>query len=73
MLPKYVFTLAWVWMIIVGGLLITPHGVICIACGGVLPSEGYIGNPAVMILGLGALVLGAVGLMSSFRSTGVAP
>lgn len=62
--------LAWAWMILVGVLLITPGGVFCIACGRVANVAGYIGDPAVMVLGLGSIVLGVVGLVGAFRGGG---
>jgi len=57
--------LAWAWMIIVGGLLITPGGIICIACG--RNSPGYIGDTAVLVLGLVSIALGAVGIVGALR------
>jgi hypothetical protein len=62
---RFTRVLAWAWMIIVGGLLITPGGVFCIACG--RNSPGYIGDPAVLVLGVVSLVLGAVGLVGAIR------
>ena len=44
--------LAWVWFIIVGGLIITPKGIWCIVCGQVITQPGYIGQTATMIPGL---------------------
>jgi uncharacterized membrane protein HdeD (DUF308 family) len=57
--------LAWAWMIIVGVLMITPRGVICIACG--KGSPGYIGDAAVLVVGLVSLALGAFGLVGALR------
>lgn len=62
--------LAWVWFIIVGGLLITPKGVWCIACAQVIAQPGYIGQTATMILGIGAIVLGLVGIATEARAQG---
>jgi hypothetical protein len=62
---RFTRALAWAWMIIIGGLLITPGGVFCIACG--RNSAGYIGDTAVLILGLVSLVLGAVGIVGAIR------
>lgn len=59
---RFVRYLAWAWMIIVGGLLITPGGVWCIACGQVVNQPGYIGQTATMILGIGAVLLGLIGI-----------
>jgi len=60
--------LAWLWIIIVGGLMITPKGVWCIACGATISEPGYIGQTAVMILGIGAIVLGLVGVATEGRA-----
>jgi hypothetical protein len=60
--------LAWAWIIIVGGLLITPGGVWCIACGPA--SRGYIGDTAVLIIGLVSVVVGVVGLVGALRGKG---
>ena len=57
--------LAWAWMIVIGGLLITPGGVFCIACG--KNSPGYIGDTAVLVLGLVSIALGAVGIVGGIR------
>ncbi len=57
--------LAWAWMIVVGGLLLTPDGWICFRCGPENP--GYIGDPVALFLGIGSLVLGSIGLVTTFR------
>ena len=62
--------LAWVWVIIVGGLTITPKGIWCIACGQVITQPGYIGQTATMILGTGAIVLGLIGIATEGRAQG---
>jgi len=62
--------IAWAWMILVGGLLITPGGVLCIACGHAAGVAGYIGDPAVLVLGIGSIILGAFGLIGEFRGGG---
>jgi hypothetical protein len=54
---KIVRYLAWAWIIIIGGLMITPGGVQCIACGRLL----NIGLAVVSI------VLGAIGLYSEYQ------
>jgi hypothetical protein len=54
----WIYNLAWAWMILLGALLITPGGVLCIACGPADP--GYIGNVLVNVLGIGAIVLGVI-------------
>jgi hypothetical protein len=48
------YLLTWAWIIIIGGLMITPGGIQCIVCG-----------PALTIaLGVVSIVLGAVALAS---------
>ena len=64
--------LAWLWIIIVGGLLITPGGVWCIACGQVVNQPGYIGQTGVMVLGIGAIILGLVGIATEGRAKAAA-
>lgn len=65
---RFTRVLAWAWLIIVGGLLITPKGVICIACG--RNSAGYIGDTAVLVLGLVSVALGVVGIVGGLRERG---
>jgi hypothetical protein len=60
------YVLAWAWIIIVGGLMITPGGVWCIKCGRADP--GYIGDPVINVLGIGALVIGIAGLAAALRA-----
>jgi hypothetical protein len=62
--------LAWVWFIIVGGLIITPKGIWCIVCGQVITQPGSIGQTATMILGIGAVVLGLIGIATEGRAQG---
>jgi hypothetical protein len=50
--------------IVVGALLITPRGVFCIKCGVPFEVPGYIGDPAVTVLGLGLIVFGIYGFMT---------
>jgi hypothetical protein len=61
----WIYYLAWAWLIIIGGLMITPGGVICIACG---PSEpGYVGGTVIRVLGVISVVLGLTGLTNQVR------
>lgn len=62
--------LAWAWMMLVGGLLLTPEGWACIRCGAGDP--GYIGDPFVLVLAIGSLIFGALGLASALRGRNVA-
>jgi hypothetical protein len=68
----FVRYLAWAWMIIAGVLMITPGGVWCIACGQVVNQPGYIGQTGVMILGIGAIILGLVGIATEARARAAA-
>ncbi|MEQ9021578.1 MAG: hypothetical protein RLN82_02330 [Pseudomonadales bacterium] len=58
----------WAWIIIVGGLMITPGGVSCIVCGIALDVPGYIGKDAVTFLGIGSMVIGFVGFTFSMMT-----
>ena len=63
--PWWFYGLAWAWLIVVGGLMITPGGVWCIKCG---PGDpGYIGDAVINILGIGAIALGAAGFVRQLR------
>lgn len=64
--PRY---LAWAWLIVIGGLLITPGGTWCIKCGPQHP--GYIGDFFISVLGVVSIALGVFGLIGlTQRSTG---
>ena len=56
--------LAWAWIIVIGVLLITPGGTLCISCGAPINIPGYIGDGLVTVLGIGSIALGAAGLAS---------
>jgi hypothetical protein len=61
--PLYV---AWAWLLLIGGLLITPGGVFCIRCG---PANlGFIGDGPVILLGLASIALGIAGFVFSVRT-----
>jgi hypothetical protein len=61
----WVYYLAWAWIIIIGGLMITPGGVICIACG---PGEpGYLGGTVIRVLGVISVAIGLTGLINQVR------
>jgi len=59
---RLIIYVAWAWEIIVGALLITPRGVICIACGTAVQTPGYIGETATRIVGVAAIALGIYGI-----------
>src|SRR5260370_38822675 len=59
---------AWVWFIIIGGLIITPKGVFCIVCGQNITQPGYSGETATLIVAIVAIVLGLVGIATEGRA-----
>jgi hypothetical protein len=65
---RIIRAVTWAWIIIVGGLLITPTGIFCIVCGQTLDVAGYVGRPAVTAIGVISIVLGIVGLATMSRS-----
>ena len=69
---RLVIYLAWAWEILIGALLITPGGVLCIACGQVVETPGYIGRPATLFVGVVAIALGLYGLVTSGAARAVA-
>lgn len=52
---KWIGTLAWAWVIIIGALMITPNGVHCIACG----------DKGNLLMGVISIVLGAVSMFAN--------
>lgn len=58
-MARFVIRLAWAWLILVGYILITPIGPICIVCGPSAP--GFISRTAATVLGLVSLALGVAG------------
>lgn len=53
-MQRYVGPLAWAFPIILGGLMLTPRGIVCIACGDSLtPVVGIIA----ILIGLAAFAL----------------
>jgi hypothetical protein len=64
-MKRLIIYLAWAWEILIGVLLITPGGVLCIACGAALQAPGYIGRPATIIFGALAIVLGVFGIATA--------
>jgi hypothetical protein len=61
---RFFYVLAWVWMIIVGGLLITPGGIFCIVCGTTIDAAGFIGKTPVFVIGIVSIFIGIIGLAS---------
>ena len=62
-MQRFFSILTWVWLIIVGGLLITPGGIFCIVCGVTIDASGFIGKPAVFVIGIVSIVIGIIGLV----------
>jgi subtilisin family serine protease len=58
--PRGYGPLAWAWLILLGGLLITPGGVLCIKCGPGAP--GYLGDAVINILGVISIGVGIAGI-----------
>lgn len=61
--PWWLRYLAWAWLILIGGLLITPGGTLCIKCG--VQDPGYIGDAVINLLGIVSIGLGVMGLLSN--------
>ncbi len=68
-MKRLILFLAWAWMILVGGLLITPGGVFCIVCGASLNVAGYIGRPAATLVGIVSIALGIAGFVINRGAT----
>ena len=55
---RCVAPLTWAWIIIIGGLMIIPEGVVCIVCGPILTK----------IIGVISVLLGVAGLVANQRA-----
>jgi hypothetical protein len=55
---KYLGPITWAWLIIIGGLMITPDGIVCIACGAFLSK----------LIGFVSVVIGAAGFYINRQS-----
>ncbi|GET38485.1 hypothetical protein [Microseira wollei] len=53
--------LAWAWLIIIGGLMITPGGIDCIVCGPVISR----------VIGVISILIGVSGFVVSLRQRSV--
>ena len=60
-MTRFIGVLAWAWIIVIGGLMITPGGIDCIVCGPLLTR----------VLGVMSIVLGITGLALSQRNVSV--
>lgn len=58
------YLLSMVWLLALGILLLTPAGIFCIKCNVSIEAPGYIGDPVVTLLGIGAIIMGLRGLIS---------
>ena len=59
-MPTFIYReLAWAWIIIVGGLMITPGGIECIACGPLISK----------VLGVISVVIGVAGFVLGRRGS----
>lgn len=56
-MPKFIIVLAWAWIIIVGGLMITPGGISCLRCGASLN----------LVIAIVSIVLGLAGLIGTLK------
>ena len=55
---RWLEALAWAWIIIIGGLMVTPGGIECIRCG----------RAVTRVLGVVSMALGVLGLVSQTRA-----
>ena len=53
--------LAWAWLIIIGGLMITPGGIYCIVCGPIISR----------VIGVISILIGVAGFAVSLRQRSV--
>jgi len=51
--------LAWAWLILIGVILITPIGPLCIACGRVASQSDYVFGAISIVLGIAGFVTAA--------------
>lgn len=69
---KYIRMVAYIWSILVGCMLLTPRGWVCITCGFTLNEPGYIGRIGVIIVAAISIIVGVVGLITDARTTATA-
>jgi hypothetical protein len=67
---RFFYICAWAGLIIIGGLLITPGGIFCIVCGADIEASGFIGKPAVFVIGIVSIVIGIIGLATMKKKVG---
>lgn len=58
---NWFYSVAWLWMIVIGGLLITPIGPVCIVCGAEATKSS---NPVELVVGLVSIAIGAFGYLA---------
>lgn len=61
-MDKILRTFTWAWVIIIGGLMITPGGIECTACGGMTGT---------LIVGVISVALGVAGYLISKQQSAV--
>ena len=64
-MKRLIIYVAWAWEILIGALLITPGGVLCIACGLPVQAPGFIGETATRVVGVIAILLGVFGIATA--------
>jgi len=69
-MKRFFYILVWLWMIIVGGLLITPGGIFCIVCGATIDTSGFIGKNAVFVIGVVSILMGIIGFATLKKQSG---
>ena len=61
---RFILYLTWAWEILIGVILLTPKGPLCIACTGAVEPPDFIGRTAVVTIGVISIVLGVLGFAS---------
>lgn len=67
-MKRFILYLTWAWEILIGYILITPIGPICIACGPAFQPQGSLGRTAIVTLGAISIVMGILGFASAGRA-----
>lgn len=70
-IKKWVPMVAWAFMIVIGGLLITPGGYMCIKCGVDINAPGYIGDMFVQLAGIASIGIGTIGVATEAKNNGL--
>lgn len=67
-MPRLILRLGWAWLILIGYILFTPIGPICISCGTAFQPQNSLGRPAIVVLGVISAVLGIAGFALGARA-----